>query len=150
MLNHKEITVKSIQERKQGKKWFIIEPTSTFRGLWNILMIFFIIYTGLVVPYRISFLSDEELNSVDIHFIIEICIDVCFSFDLFINFITAYERPDGEIEYRVKRIALNYLTGFFIIDFISVFPFHLFEDLVVNDDSVYTIKPGNLLKLLRL
>jgi len=75
-------------------------------------------------------------------------IDITFAIDIIINFLTAYERSDGEMEYRLKRICINYISGFFWIDFLSIFPFYLFiSGGDINDPAV---KANNFLKLARL
>lgn len=59
-------------------------------------------------------------------------IDIIFIMDLFINFITAYEKRDGLQETRIKKIAKNYLRGWFIIDFLACIPVQLIEPLLVS------------------
>ena len=49
-------------------------------------------------------------------------IDIIFIMDLFINFITAYEKRDGLQETRIKKIAIHYIRGWFIIDFLACIP----------------------------
>ena len=64
-------------------------------------------------------------------------IDIIFIMDLFINFITAYEKRDGLQETRIKKIAINYLRGWFIIDFLACIPVQLIEPLLVSgSDSI--------------
>ena len=105
-------------------------------------------YTGIITPMRLSFFSQQELDNVDFFFVFEIMIDICFGIDIIINFITGYERSDGEIEYRWKKIVINYLTGFFWIDFLSTFPFHLLVETIEEGTSAF--KANNFLKLARL
>jgi len=66
---------------------------------------------------------------------------------MIINFLSAYERYNGTIEYRLKKIAINYITGFFIVDFIATFPFNW-----VNRDSGEAdgADANNFLRLARL
>ena len=67
-------------------------------------------------------LSDKINNSIDFLFFI----------DIGINFISAYERRDTDLtlETRFKLIAINYLAGFFIIDFVSALPLQTIYNLV--------------------
>ena len=51
--------------------------------------------------------------------------DIAFIIDIFINFLSSYEKDDGKIVQNFKKIAINYLTGFFWIDFIASFPMDL-------------------------
>ena len=76
----------------------------------------------MVSPLRLSFYPND---SNQIFMIIGLLIDITFIIDIGINFLTAFERKDGEMEYRLKNIAVNYILGFFWIDLISSFPFHL-------------------------
>ena len=50
-------------------------------------------------------------------------IDGMFWVDIFFNFFMAYEKEDLRVEDDRKKIIYNYLGGWFIIDFVSVFPF---------------------------
>ena len=46
-----------------------------------------------------------------------------FWVDLVMNFFMAYEKEDLKVEHNRKKIIINYLSGWFLIDFCSVFPF---------------------------
>jgi len=50
-------------------------------------------------------------------------IDWMFWADIFLNFFMAYEKEDLRVEHDRKKIVVNYLSGWFLIDFVSVFPF---------------------------
>ena len=128
LINKKNVSMNSYLKHRKNAAFFIINPTSTIKGLWNIVIIFFLVYTGFITPYRTSFATNIELETLNIFYYLEIIIDYVFGLDILINFISAYERLDGETEYKFKRIALNYLTGFFWIDFLSTFPFNLIID----------------------
>jgi hypothetical protein len=49
-------------------------------------------------------------------------VDIVFGIDIIVNFLSAYEKPNLKFEYSLKKIALNYLTGFFLIDFVATVP----------------------------
>ena len=89
--------------------------------VWNIVMIFLISYTATVMPYRQAFSDDY----VDHPFFdaLDLVIDILFWIDIVINFISAYEKYEGVYEYRLKKIAKNYLLGYFALDFVATFPF---------------------------
>lgn len=44
-------------------------------------------------------------------------------FDLIINFISAYEDRDKNIEVRLKFIALSYIKSWFFLDIAACIPF---------------------------
>ena len=92
--------------------------------VWNLLIIIMVLYTASVSPYRLAFADDFIVNGWSKFFAaFEICIDVIFGIDIIINFITAYEGSDGRLEIRLKKIAIHYITGFFVFDLLATFPF---------------------------
>lgn len=77
---------------------------------------------------------------------VDLGVDVLFAIDILVNFVSAYEDPISNLPIiSLKRISLNYLTGWFAIDVIAVAPFQLLEDLFKGEDV-----PGSELKLARL
>ena len=57
--------------------------------------------------------------------IYDYCTDFFFSIDLILNFATAYYADDKSLITDYKLISRNYLTGWFIIDFIALIPIYL-------------------------
>jgi len=113
--------------RKVDVPCFIIEPTSIFKMVWNVIIIFLLFYTATVTPYRTAFYDDNDGGDYKKFYeAMDTVVDVVFGLDIIVNFISAYEKPDGSIQYGLKYIALNYLTGFFMIDIFASFPFNLF------------------------
>ena len=80
----------------------------------------------------------------------DVLVDIVFTVDIFINFISAYEYADGGYEYSLKRIAINYITGFFFLDFIATFPFNLVFTAGAGGNGDGRTKPNNFLRLIRL
>jgi hypothetical protein len=48
-----------------------------------------------------------------------------FIVDIFFNFTTAYYDENDELIYKRSKIAIRYMTGFFLLDSISSIPFDL-------------------------
>jgi hypothetical protein len=71
-------------------------------------------------------------------------LDALFIFDLHVNFTSALELEDGEVDVRFKNIALKYIKGWFFLDIIACIPFQLLELISPNSGS------GGYNKLLRL
>ena len=62
-----------------------------------------------------------------------------FYVDIILSFFCEYKDPDTNLTERsFKKIAINYLQGWFVIDFVSIFPFYWF------------IPSGSLTKLFRI
>ena len=82
-----------------------------------------------------------------------------FYVDLIANFITAYENEDKNVEFRLKKIALNYVQSWFFLDLIACVPINLIIDLVKptlaedgegNDQSMKLLRLARLPRLYRL
>ena len=94
-----------------------------------------VLYTASISPYRLAFSDENQIDAWTKFFgVAEIVIDVIFTLDIFINFVTGFERFNGSIELRPKKIAINYLAGFFIIDVLATFPFELIFSLINGSD----------------
>lgn len=79
-------------------KWYIIMPESSFKILWNMIMIFLLMYTATVVPFRTAFIDDVSPSFESF----EITVDILFGMDLFVNFVSAYMDTDRKMEIRIK------------------------------------------------
>ena len=62
-------------------------------------------------------------------------VSIVFFIDIIVNFMSAYERYDGSYEYSLKKIALNYIFGFFVIDFIAIFPVDIIMEINQHHDQ---------------
>ena len=73
----------------------------------------------------------------------DICVEVLFGVDIVLNFFHSYRDPENFKEVTAfKPIAHNYVfSGWFFVDFISVFPFNY---ILPGGNT------GNITKLLRL
>lgn len=77
-----------------------------------------LLYTSTYVPYRVAFVDDSSTA----YTIFEYFVDSLFFSDIFINFLSAIEKPDGTVEVKFKRIAKAYLTSWFILDILATIP----------------------------
>jgi len=76
-------------------------------------------------------------------------IDLFFAFDIILNFFTSYfNSATGDEELEPKMIANNYLKGSFSIDFLSICPFDLILEDVIDDKTV--LKAFSILKIFRI
>jgi len=91
-----------------------------------------LLFTCTVTPFRVAFVSNEKDDNLRASFhikdtlnwtITNYAVDFAFLIDIFINFASAYQDDDYKIIDDLKLIAENYMTGWFLIDIISIFPF---------------------------
>lgn len=102
----------------------VIDPRrSTWSAKWDLLMISCLLFTAVVTPVEIVFL--DEGAQITALWMINRAIDFCFLLDLVLSFHLAFQRPASNGSYYVvnqRVIIRHYLTGWFVIDFISVLP----------------------------
>lgn len=65
-------------------------------------------------------------------FLYFITVDVTFVIDILINFRTTFVNGQDEVVSHPGRIAVHYLSGWFLIDLVAAVPFDL---LLVNSDT---------------
>ena len=82
----------------------IIFPTDNWKEGWDLWVLMFILYSAVMVPYRICF----ESPATGAMFIFEQTVTVSFIIDVFLNFNTAYMQDDRWIVSRAS-ISMHYL-----------------------------------------
>ncbi|KRX02099.1 Cyclic nucleotide-binding protein [Pseudocohnilembus persalinus] len=137
----KQIGKEIINTTQKKPKIFPLYPEDKFRQYWDISLLLMLVLTALITPVRVCFISEEDANSwiyVDYFF------DVYFFFDILINFVSVFLNGQNQIESSFQKIAVHYLTGWFIIDLVAIFPFQ--HTLKKSKSSSY----NKLFRLLRL
>lgn len=83
--------------------------------------------------------------------------DFLFFIDIFINFLSAFERPGtGIFEIRASYIAKDYLKSWFFIDVVACIPIPAFEGIIglftdaVDEDSASMSKLARLPRIYRV
>ena len=118
-------------------------PDDAFKRFWNILMIFLLIYVASYVPFGICFVQKVEGAPMTTAEIIDIVVDAMFLIDIVVNFVSAYEDDETGLPIvNLRKIAIHYLSTWFVLDFLAVLPVQLIEDLMAGK--------GNQFKLARL
>jgi hypothetical protein len=104
---------------------FLIMPDNPIRRIWDLIIVLVLIYTATYDPYDACFnLIDPRPGSFV--YSVNIIIDIIIGIDILVNFLTPIELPNEALDTNFKNIAINYLSGMFIIDFISCLPTNLF------------------------
>lgn len=75
---------------------FIVLPDTTISGIWNIVVVILMLYTATYTPYQTSFI-DDSTTAMDI---LDIVTNVLFGIDIIMNFITAFEDSEKNLEVR--------------------------------------------------
>ncbi|OMJ83599.1 hypothetical protein SteCoe_15451 [Stentor coeruleus] len=124
-----------------SKLCMIIHPQSKFKKTWEIIMIILLIYTATIMPYRIAFIVGTDY---DFWWLLDNILNILFFMDFLVNCLSAYYDDCNKLIYSYKKILLNYLRGWMIIDLIGCIPLDLFLE------STSTGGYNNLLRLFRL
>ena len=109
---------------KMHKRTCIVDPRmSKYLAYWDTVTMLAIVFTALVTPYEIAFLP-MATSATEPLFIINRFMDVIFIVDMLITFRMMYTAADGEDATMwiadPMRIAVHYLKGWFLLDFVSI------------------------------
>lgn len=101
----------------------IIAHDNRYKAIFDVVILFFVLYSCVTSMYYVAF---ETIDNKAVMILDEI-LEYIFWFDLLLNFLHSYIDPDTlKPVLELKEIAINYISptrGWFLIDFISVFPF---------------------------
>mmetsp|Transcript_10690 Transcript_10690/g.20799 ORF Transcript_10690/g.20799 Transcript_10690/m.20799 type:complete len:606 (+) Transcript_10690:25-1842(+) len=152
-LNKYEIVMEKREQKrkvtmfKQDIPWYIIRPNHPFKRIWSVILVLMLIYTATLMPYRIAF---EEQIMFDAFTITEIIIDLTFCIDILINLFSGYRRGNGEVECRMRKIAIPYLKTWFVPDLFGSFPFSLVQYAMTGSSTSGAGRANNFARVARL
>ena len=135
-----------VQEEKiPFKERIIIKHDATWKSVFDVVILLLVGYSCISSLFYVAF--DQPSNVV--HKVFDWIVEAAFYMDLFLNFITEYIDPISRKPVRnLKEIFLNYITGWFVIDFLSVFPFAQLMDSGAGTKLFRLFRLPRLLKLL--
>ena len=90
-----------------------------------------LLYIALWLPLEIAFVDETPTYLKLINYFI----DFLFFVDIALTFNTTYYDKDGLLVPSRKTIAINYLKGWFWIDFFTSIPFQAIDDIVDESDG---------------
>ncbi len=86
--------------------------------MWDVIIAIVLIYSAVVLPYRIAFVEVDSWQMT----MLDIIFDSLFTIDIFLSFFSAYVDNEDNVVKNRKKIVINYLKTWFIIDLVSVVP----------------------------
>lgn len=145
-----------IANKEQKEKWSI-DPDSGWHTAWDLLMVFLLAFVAIALPIELAFLSDDADISID-YWRWNRFIDAAFFLDLVLNFFLGFEDElEGFVQRDVRIIATKYLSTWFLVDFISVLPFFLFDSKSAlatgeeyDTDALRVLQALRLLRVLKI
>ena len=147
---------------EQSSRFAVMKPYGWRRQAWDLCCAVFLVYSGIVTPFTIAFmrrqcggkaairaLTGAVSDSICDYFWWERTVDLVFLIDICINFNTAFLDKDYNWCLDRRRIAMKYIsrpTGF-LIDFLAIVPFEMFN---ISGNMASSVRLLRLLKLVRL
>mmetsp|Transcript_44297 Transcript_44297/g.140960 ORF Transcript_44297/g.140960 Transcript_44297/m.140960 type:complete len:872 (+) Transcript_44297:215-2830(+) len=134
----------------------VIDPNGFFKRNWDWVVVLFVLYVAVAVPYEACFLNqskDWDDNAVKISLtVVSYTLDIIFITDIILNFRTAI--VGGGVVIKDQQVIVHtYVQGWFFIDFIASIPFDWFflgSSGGSELDYVALVKCTRLLRLGRL
>lgn len=131
----------------KGRSW-LIDPSGTFKKIWETFKFCLLIYTFIYLPMKVTFFADQQEEYTDFTYIFDKFIDFVFLIDLILNFFTPLlDKYDYVTTH--KSIAKLYLRGWFTIDLITLIPFDEIFSFFLEESSSLTVFVS-LIKIARL
>jgi CRP-like cAMP-binding protein len=93
----------------------IIYPDDSFFEYWSYFISMLLLYTCIISPYRVCVSETETADWM----IIDITVDSLFFVDVVINSLLAYYDEESNLVTDRKKIFLNYLKSWMIVDLVS-------------------------------
>ncbi|GBG25384.1 Potassium voltage-gated channel subfamily H member 6 [Hondaea fermentalgiana] len=129
------------------RELWIVPPGHGLKVKWDLLIAFFIVYSVLLVPFRIGFAQSSEGFSKAF----DILVDIFFGLDMIVAFRTGFESSDQDVVIVVPlAIAKQYLKGWFLVDFMSTFPFDAVLAALLASADEEALRSFKLIKIFRM
>lgn len=127
------------------KSFMILRHDSPFRVIWDILMMIFLFYISLGLPYSLGFGPPQTIQDIDA------VLDFFFCFDILLNFRTSYVDRHDAVVMDAKTIGLRYAKSWFTLDFMSSVPFDLLTaGIMPSFQPARLLKMGKIAKVMKL
>lgn len=159
---HSENLECKVQKKKSYLASCTIDHRSVFKITWDWFILALVIYTSIEIPFATAFLENnghssrdiwDKLSSREPHEIVNVIVDVMFIIDIIINFRTTFmDSSSDAIVSEPKRIAINYLKTWFVVDFVAAIPFDFFIRTGAKGAASLAglLKTARLLRLIRV
>ncbi|XP_014490211.1 potassium channel KAT1 [Vigna radiata var. radiata] len=124
-----------------------VSPFDPRYRAWEMLLIVFVVYSAWICPFEFAFLHQKH----DTLFIIDNIVNAFFAIDIVLTFFVAYlDHHSYLLVDNPKKIAIRYLSTWFIFDVCSTAPFESISLLFTDNRSEIGFKILNMLRLWRL
>ena len=137
----------SILTGGQRRSCLLFYQNDRFLQVWNVVLLGMMLYTAVVVPYRVAF---EENRFWDGWTVMDAVLDFTFCLDICVNFCSVIEQTSGFLVTSRKQIALSYIKSWFFLDLSASFPSTVLDYAVNTENASTSTKYNSLIRLIRL
>lgn len=134
-------------ERVMLRGTYLFHPQEPFIVIWQFFVGIGIVYSIIVVPFRLGY----DVDAVGGWYVLEMIIDGFFLVDILLNFRTAFFDDERKLIYEPRILFWRYARGWFLLDLISTVPIdELFQAVAGTSNSTLRLFPTKLLRLFRI
>ncbi|KAL8468480.1 hypothetical protein ACS0TY_031625 [Phlomoides rotata] len=125
----------------------VVSPFNARYRAWETFLILLVIYSAWISPFEFAFLAYKQ----DALFVVDNIVNCFFAVDIALTFFVAYLDTDTYllIDHH-KKIAIRYLSTWFIFDVCSTVPFQSLSLLFTDHNGGLGFKILSMLRLWRL
>lgn len=105
-------------ERVMLRGTYLFHPQEPSIVFWQFLVGIGIVYSIIVVPFRLGY----DVDAIGGWYVLEMIIDGFFLVDILLNFRTAYFDDERKLIYEPRALFWRYAKGWFLLDLISTVP----------------------------
>lgn len=132
------------EQCRKNKYCWQIDPNDKWLFWWNMLILCMIFLGVTFMPYGMVFLAnDKKKKNADFF------TSTLFGIDILIHFITPIP-DDEEWNCNMCDIAIHYLTGYFALDFLSIFPLDRISGVSSSKGANSMLKIMRLPKIIKM
>ncbi|KAF8411833.1 hypothetical protein HHK36_004392 [Tetracentron sinense] len=126
--------VTTYNQNQIKSKGRIISPMSSRYRCWETLMVFMVAYSAWVYPFEVAFMNASPKGAL---YIADNVVDLFFAIDIVLTFFVAYIDPRTQLlVHDSRKIAVRYLSTWFVMDLASTIPFEALGYLFPRKDKV--------------
>ena len=128
----------------------VISPDDKWVAKWDCCTSVALLFTAVFTPYETVLLPTVRLNLL---FCVNRLVDLVFMCDLVMQFFLAYRLPTkdgGGLVRELPKIRRHYLTGWFVIDFVSILPLDVIALTNKDDAQKENVSRFKAMRLVRL
>ena len=119
-------------------------PNSFLRTVWNFILIALLIYTATYMPFAMCFIDTPSDASQKF----DTAVNVLFTMDIFINFISAIDLENGTVVTQLDQIAKIYVKSWLAFDISSILPVQWISYLLPQEEQLkYVSRSGQVVDL---